>query len=140
MRLLTAHSLSSPVVFGCFRPVILVPAGFDDDFGAAQQEAMLAHELAHLAARDPFWQSAALWLCAALWWQPLAWWSRRRLRAASETAADEASLLVPDGPCVLAESLVALGRRLVRSRSLGWLSVEGGGFRCEPGGSASNGC
>ena len=129
VRLLTARSLSSPVVFGSFRPVILVPAGFDDEFDPSQQEAMLAHELAHLAASDPFWQSASLWLCAALWWQPLAWWSRRRLRAASEAAADEASLLVPDGPCVLAESLVALGRRLVRPRSLGWLSIEGGGFR-----------
>ena len=129
VQLLTAPRLGSPVAFGIFRPVVLVPAGFDADFDRGQQEAMLAHELAHLASRDPVWQAAATWLVALLWWQPLAWWSRRRLRAASESAADEASLLVPDGPCVLAASLVTLGRRLVKTRSLGWLSIEGGGFR-----------
>jgi hypothetical protein len=44
-------------------------------------------------------------------------------------AADEASLLVPDGPDALAGCLVALGRRLAGTRRLGWLSVAGPGFR-----------
>ncbi len=73
---------------------------------------MLAHELAHLARRDPAWQSAAMLACAVLWWQPLSWWSSRRLRAASEAAADEASMLLPDGPSQLAASLVSLAQRL----------------------------
>ena len=75
------------------------------------------------------WQLVADLLCAALWWHPLVWWLRHRLRVASEAAADEASLLVPDGPDLLAACLVTMGRRLVRSRQLGWLSIEGPGFR-----------
>ena len=90
---------------------------------------MLVHELAHLAAGDPAWHALAGLMCGLLWWHPAAWWSRRRLRAASEAAADEASLLVPDGPRVLAASLVALGRRLTRPGQLAWLSADGGGFR-----------
>ena len=107
----------------------MLPEGFDADFSRQQQEAILAHELAHLASKDPSWHSAALVLCSPLWWHPLVWWSRRRLRAASEAAADEASLLVPDGPRVLAESLVWFGRRLVRPRPLAGVSIEGRGFR-----------
>jgi hypothetical protein len=118
-----------PVAFGIWRPTIVLPAGFWDRFGREEQEAMLAHELAHLAARDPLWQLLAELACALEWWHPAVWWMRGRLRAASETAADEASLLVPGGPDALAGCLVALGRRLVCPRRLGWLSFQGNGFR-----------
>ena len=130
---LEAAGLRSPVAFGSFRPTVALPVTFADDFDRRQQDAVLAHELAHLAARDPAWQVVASLLCAALWWHPLVWWLRHRLRAASEAAADEASLLVPGGPDLLADCLVAMGRRLVRGRELGWLSVEGPGFRSSLG-------
>ncbi|MGQ9575601.1 MAG: M56 family metallopeptidase [Thermoguttaceae bacterium] len=123
------EGLSVPVAFGLLRPTILVPAGFRRDFSPQEQEAVLAHELAHLAAGDPLWQFLAELACAVLWWQPWVWWLRARLRAASEAAADEASLLVPGGPEVLAGCLVALGRRLVSPGPLGWLSFQGSGFR-----------
>ncbi len=126
VRVLLCPRLGTPVVFGSLRPVLVLPAGFAADFDARQQDAVLAHELAHLAARDPAWHCMALSTCGLLWWHPLAWWSRRQLRAASEAAADEASLLLPGGPCALAESLVRLGRLLLRPRALAWLSVEGG--------------
>jgi hypothetical protein len=129
IRVLEAEGLLTPAVFGSLRPALAVPARFQTDFDPGQQEAVLAHEMAHLAAGDPAWQFLAGLGCALLWWQPLVWWSRRRLRAASEAVADEASLLVPDGPGLLAASLVAVGRRLLRSRRLGWISIEGDGFR-----------
>lgn len=127
--LLEASGLQVPVAFGLLRPTLVLPAGFEETFDREEQQAILAHELAHLAARDPAWQLLADLLCAALWWHPLAWWSRSRLRAASETAADEACLLVPGGPDVLAGCLVALARNLIHPRRLGWLSIEGSGFR-----------
>jgi len=126
---LQSGGLRAPVAFGSFRPTVLLPTGFAEEFDRRQQEAMLAHELAHLRAGDPAWQLAADLACALLWWHPLAWWSRRRLRSAGEVAADEASLLVPDGPGVLASCLVAMGRRFSSRPRLGWLSIEGPGFR-----------
>jgi beta-lactamase regulating signal transducer with metallopeptidase domain len=133
VRVLEAAELRAPVAFGSFRPTVAVPITFAHDFDRQQQGVVLAHELAHLAARDPAWQLVAGLLCAVLWWHPLAWWSRYRLHAASEAAADEASLLVPDGPDLLAACLVAMGRRLAPPRQLGWLSVEGPGFRSSLG-------
>jgi len=124
-----ANGLSGPIASGLFQPEICLPDRFAGEFTVAQQEAMLAHELAHVAARDPAWYwlgdlAAALW-----WWHPLAWWTRGKLQATSEQAADEASLLVENGPDALAECLVEIGRRLTRPQSFGRLGLEGNGFR-----------
>ena len=129
VRLLESPRFAGPVAFGIFKPVIGLPADFGVKFNAAQQETMLAHELAHLAGLDPAWYLVADLLAAALWWHPLVWWSRARLHVESELAADEASLLVANGPAVLAECLVELGARLVQPRSFGRMGVAGNGFR-----------
>ena len=131
VRLLQSDAIAGPVAFGSVRPTVLLPSSFSADFDRRQQEAMLAHELAHLGARDPLWRWIADLVTAGVWWHPLAWWARSRLRVWSEAAADEASLLVPEGPDALAASLVQLGRRLVgrASSRFGWLSAGGGDFR-----------
>src|SRR5207249_6589724 len=121
--------LGGPIVFGVFRPVIALPGDFAERFNLAQQEAVLAHELAHLASGDPVWYGLANLATALLWWHPLVWWVRRQLHFASEQAPDEASLLVADGPGVLAECLVDLGARLTHERSFVRLGVEGTGLR-----------
>jgi len=133
VRLLESPGLRTPVAFGIFWPAIALPPRFFEDFDEHGQEAMLAHEMAHLAARDPAWLLVADLLCAALWWQPPAWWLRRRLQNAGEAAADEASLLVPDGPGSLAACLVEMGRRLTAPRRFGWLGMTGNGFRSSLG-------
>ncbi|MHB0959906.1 MAG: M56 family metallopeptidase [Pirellulaceae bacterium] len=133
VRLLEFDRLATPVTFGIFRPTIVLPVTFAEDFDDRQQDVVLAHELAHLAARDPLWHLLADLLAAGLWWHPLVWWSRRQLRASSEWAADEASLVVPEGPAVLADCLVTLGHRLSHTPRLEWLSIEGTGFRSSLG-------
>ncbi len=130
---LTSPRVAAPVVLGGWRPALVLPPRFTGDFDSQQQDTILAHELAHLVSRDPAWQTATLVLCALLWWHPLAWWSRRQLRAANEALADEASLVVPDGPRILAEALVLLGQRLVRLQPRFGLSLGGSRFRSSLG-------
>jgi len=129
VHLVESSWLAGPIVFGVFRPVIGLPAGFARRYSPVQQEAMLAHELAHLAAHDPVWYLLANWAGAILWWHPVVWWARRQLHSASEQAADEASLVVAEGPRVLAECLVEMGARLTQQRSFVWMGVEGNGLR-----------
>src|SRR2546423_10496791 len=50
VRLVESARLSGPIVFGVLRPTIGLPIEFNRRFDSSQQEAMLAHELAHLAA------------------------------------------------------------------------------------------
>jgi Flp pilus assembly secretin CpaC len=131
VHVLVSARLAGPIAFGVLRPGIGLPADFWAAHSRVEQDAMLAHELAHHAARDPLWLALADLLLAALWWHPLVWWARRQFRAASESAADEASLVVEDGPAVLAGCLVALATRLQRSGVLGLLGMAG--FRSDLG-------
>ncbi len=125
VRLVESRALAAPLAFGVVRPTVVLPRAFAHDFDAPAQEAVLAHELAHLAARDPLWLLAADAATVLLWWHPLVWMARRRLSAASEAAADEASLLVDDGPQRLADCLLRWGRRLRGRRALAYLGVGG---------------
>jgi hypothetical protein len=129
VRVLEVTGLCGPVAFGIVRPTVAVPADFTKRFDGPQQEVMLAHELAHLAARDPLWLLMADGVVALWWWHPLAWRARQHLRSAAESAADEASLLLADGPALLASCLVELGTRLAAPGPTGWLGMAGHGFR-----------
>ncbi len=123
--MLVSDKLAGPIAFGALRPGVGLPADFWTAHSRAEQDAMLIHELAPHAARDPLWLALADLLLTALWWHPLVWWARRQFRDASEAAADEASLVVEDGPTVLAGCLVTLAARLQRRGVLGLLGMAG---------------
>lgn len=130
VRVLDWPGLAGPMAFGVGRPTVAVPADFTTRFDPVQREAQLAHELAHLAGRDPLWRWVADLVGALAWWHPVAWWVRSRLRVASEQVADQAAALVPGGRVALAESLVAIGRQLANSHpACPGLGIEGGGYR-----------
>ena len=80
VNILASPWLAAPIAFGFLRPAVVLPVSFVDDFDARQQEAMLAHEVAHLAAGDPLWQLLADLAAVLLWWHPLVWWARSQWR------------------------------------------------------------
>ena len=123
VRVIELPGLQAPIAFGFVRPTIGVPVDFASS--PAEQEVMLAHELMHIAARDAYWYALAELAVALLWWHPAVWHLRRRLRNASEMAADEGSLLVEGGPAVLAGCLVRLGEQMRRPRPFAPMSVSG---------------
>lgn len=129
VRIRVTDGLPAPVALGILSPTVLVPADFAKRFSDTQQQVILAHELAHLDSNDPGWTLASELVSALMWWHPLVHVARRRLLAAAEQAADEASTIVPNGPDILAECLVKLGRRLSGKPRLGWVAAEGSGMR-----------
>lgn len=66
----------SPMLFGLFRPRLLLPRHLRD-FEPAQQQMIVEHELTHWRRRDLHWTSAALVLQTLLWFNPF----MRRLSA-----------------------------------------------------------
>ncbi|MCZ6793136.1 MAG: M56 family metallopeptidase [Planctomycetota bacterium] len=123
-----APELDGPFTFGVLGPTIVLPAGFASSHTPAEQDAMLSHELAHVAGRDAAWSWMADAACAALWWHPLLWWCRGKLHDESEYAADEASSVLDDGPGLLAACLVELGGRMTRALPAG-RAIQGRGLR-----------
>jgi beta-lactamase regulating signal transducer with metallopeptidase domain len=124
--LIESAGLTGPVAFGILRPTIALPERFAD-FTAEQQDAIVAHELMHVANHDSFWMLLANLVAAVWWWHPLVWWARQKFQTACELVADEGSLVVPDGPRLLAECLVILGKR--QPDQMAWLAMTGTGFR-----------
>lgn len=89
VRLTCSSRVPVPLALGVARSEICLPpralAGLSDE----QQEAMLAHELAHLARRDPLWLVVGQVIACVFFFQPLNWVARRRLREISELLSDE---------------------------------------------------
>ncbi len=52
IRIVESDRLSSPVVWGMFRPVLILPAGFAESMSSKRLEWVLLHELAHVKRRD----------------------------------------------------------------------------------------
>ena len=91
VRVLRSTTETMPMAFGILRPSIVVPAvadAWDDD----RRQAVLLHELAHVARHDCLTQMLATFACAFYWVHPGVWWVARRLRAEREVACDDAVL------------------------------------------------
>ncbi len=83
--------ISVPVTMGALRSVILLPAGWRE-WDDAKLEAVIAHEMSHVARRDALTQRLSLLHRAVFWFSPLAWWLDRHLADLAEQASDEAAL------------------------------------------------
>ena len=74
-----------PAVFGALRTTVIVPHWALADAGLPL---MLAHERAHVRARDPLLLVVALTAVVLMPWNAAAWWLLRRLRLAVELDCD----------------------------------------------------
>ncbi|MGH7553104.1 MAG: M56 family metallopeptidase, partial [Longimicrobiales bacterium] len=68
---------------------VCVPDRFLMELDAEEQRGALAHEIAHLARRDPTWLMLAMAIEALMFFQPLNRLARRRLKESAEYLCDE---------------------------------------------------
>jgi len=86
-------AISVPLTLGVRKPVILLPAEWRG-WQTEEREAVLAHEVSHVARHDAVVQRLALIHRAIFWFSPLSWWLERHLADLAEQASDEAALAV----------------------------------------------
>lgn len=103
VRLITSSDCRVPLALG--RGQIVVPERFLQDLDREQQRAALAHEVAHLARRDPEWRIVLEMLERALFFQPLNRLARIRLCDAAEFLCDEWAVQQTQSPLALARCL-----------------------------------
>ena len=105
------------------RGVVCLPDWCLAQLHGAQRDAVLAHELAHLARRDPAWRVASRIAACVGWMQPLNAIALRRLDALAEQACDaRAARAIADRHAV-AEALYACARELRAGRRSPGLQV-----------------
>jgi Zn-dependent protease with chaperone function len=79
----------TPTAIGYLHPAIVLPADFRGRVDAAEWEAVVAHECAHLARRDDWAKAIQSAVMRAGWWLPGLWLLGRGLDLERELASDE---------------------------------------------------
>jgi beta-lactamase regulating signal transducer with metallopeptidase domain len=83
--------ISVPLTMGALRSTILLPTAWRE-WDDAKIDAVVAHEVSHVARRDALTQRLSLLHRAIFWFSPLPWWLDRHLADLAEQASDEAAL------------------------------------------------
>ena len=106
--LLTSDDLASPISWGLMRPVILLNSRAVEATGEA--EAIIAHELAHVARMDWVKLLFARVATALFWFNPLVWVLAREAHQLREEAADDSVLAADIADTDYAQLLVGVAR------------------------------
>jgi bla regulator protein blaR1 len=106
--LLTSNELASPISWGVVRPVILLNRRAVEASGEA--EAIIAHELAHVARMDWAKLLLARIATALFWFNPLVWALAREAHQLREETADDAVLAADIVDTDYAQLLVGVAR------------------------------
>ena len=109
ISLVVSPLVSSPVMWGIFRPVIALPAK-SLDWSSEQIRLVLLHELAHVARKDGAALVLRRCLIAIHWFNPLAWMLCRNLESLAEEACDGLVLHNGSSPTKYAELLFSMAR------------------------------
>ena len=115
--LLISNELSSPISWGLVRPVILLNEEALEAHDEA--EAIIAHELAHVARLDWAKLMLARVATAIFWFNPLAWVLAREAHQLREEAADDAVLAANIEGTDYAQLLVGVARHECKGLLLG---------------------
>jgi bla regulator protein blaR1 len=111
----SAAGVMEPGVVGLWRPVLLVPAGIEDDLTPRQLASVLTHELCHIRRRDNATAAVHMMAEAAFWFHPVVWWIGSRLVDERERACDQEVLRTCGEPRTYAEGIVNVCKRYVES-------------------------
>jgi beta-lactamase regulating signal transducer with metallopeptidase domain len=94
VRLLETVDAIPPMLIGFLKPAILLPARLATGLTPVQIEAILAHELAHLARHDAWSNLAQIVIETLFFYHPAVWWIGHCARTEREHAADDLALRV----------------------------------------------
>ena len=106
--LLTSNALASPISWGLMRPVILLNSRAVE--ASDEAEAIIAHELAHVARMDWMKLLLARVATALFWFNPFVWLLAREAHQLREEAADDAVLAADIPDTDYAQLLVGVAR------------------------------
>lgn len=109
-RLLVAPNIRSPVTFGIWRPVVLIPPALCQKCHSLELQAVLLHEIAHIHRQDALTDLVAVVAGVLFFYQPLLWWLRRKVRLYREYVADQQAALGMASPGGYATCLLELAR------------------------------
>lgn len=106
--LLESGLVRAPLTLGWLEPLILLPIGMVNRLTTAEVEAVLAHELAHIARRDWVFHLLQAFVESLFYYHPAIWWISGIIHRERENACDDAALALTGNPIAFAKALVQM--------------------------------
>jgi len=121
--------LDAPAVAGWVRPLVFLPVTALTGLSAAQLEAVIAHELAHIRRFDAFVNLFQIAVETLLFYHPAVWWLGKQIRAERENCCDDEAVALCGSPVNYAKALAHMAGwqaapRLVMAANRGLLSAR----------------
>ncbi len=113
IRLSLSSEIATPMVLGTRE--LCLPTRTLHELSTDEVDAVLAHEVAHVLRRDPFWLTLAAVVQRALFMQPLNALASTRMRALAECSCDDWALARTGNPLALASALARVTEWIVRT-------------------------
>jgi beta-lactamase regulating signal transducer with metallopeptidase domain len=113
-QVLLSDATSTPMAFGIFKPVILMPKDFESWSKPAQRIALM-HEASHVVRHDAIWDLASRVVSIAYWFHPAIHLATRFLRRTRERATDAMVLDHGISSTVYATQLLEIATRTLKS-------------------------
>lgn len=112
VRVLSLKQLDTPVVFGFWKPLLVVPLSFMTGLTPEQQFAIVAHELAHIYRWDFVANLVQLLIESILFFNPAVLWLSRQIRIEREACCDAIAIALTENPVDYARTLADWADRM----------------------------
>ena len=108
-KVLLAQSgqITSPIVLGIFKPIVLIPLGFLTELPVDQVEAILLHELAHIKRRDYLVNLLQSVAENIFFFNPAIFWLSKLIREERECCCDDLAISALDNKSSFVRALVS---------------------------------
>jgi hypothetical protein len=132
LHLKESSALLVPATVGIRKPLILLPPCWRE-WSREKLEAVLSHEISHVARRDALTLLLTRLHRALFWFSPLPWWLDRQITELAEQASDDAALAGGADRTLYAETLLGFfsqlepGKGRVRWHALSMASYDRSG-------------
>jgi beta-lactamase regulating signal transducer with metallopeptidase domain len=124
VRYVCSRVAESPAVFGCLRPVVVLPLAALAGLSPWQVEAIIAHELAHIKRWDLLVNAFQIATETLLFYHPAVWWVNRVIRNEREHCCDDIAVAACGNAHDYARALAQLEES--RSASVWAMAANGG--------------
>lgn len=106
VRLLESALVHAPLTIGWLKPLVLLPVGLVNRLSPAEVEAILAHELAHIARRDWLFNLVQAFIETLFYYHPAVWWISQVVCHERENCCDDDALAATGNRLAFAKALV----------------------------------
>ena len=124
VRVALSHLADTPVMFGYWRPMVVLPMSTIAELTQRQLEALLAHELAHVRRHDYLVNIAQVVIETVFAYHPATWWISARMREEREACCDDLAVAVTSDNVGYARTLLTLAQARASQREL-MLGISG---------------